>query len=85
METNQKTIREFTIPQLMLFLHEKNKYDEDIVLLPLFERLKKDSNINYLRLRKTGIDCISAINKTDDFVTKKYISPVNDEELIKIK
>lgn len=85
MEINQKTVREFTIPQLMLFLHEKNKYDEDVVLLPLFDRLKKDSSINYLRLRKTGIDCISAINKTDDFVIKKYMSAVIDEELIKIK
>lgn len=84
METKKLTVKEFTIPQLTLFLHEKNKYDEDVVLLPLFERLKKDSSINYLRLRKTGIDCISAINKTDDFVMKKYISPI-DEELIKIK
>jgi hypothetical protein len=84
MDTKEMKIKEFTIPQLMLFLHEKNKYDEDTVLLQLSEKLKTNSSINYLRLRKTGIDCISAIHKTDTFLINKYIS-LEDEELIKIK
>lgn len=53
-------LKEFNITQLLLYLHESNSYNEESVLIPLREVLALDPLIDYLRIRKTGIDCIKS-------------------------
>jgi hypothetical protein len=70
--TKQIEFKEFNITQLLLYLHESNSYNEESVLIPLREVLALDPNIDYLRIRKTGIDCIKSNGVSFEKMLEKY-------------
>jgi len=52
-----ENIKEFTIPQLSVYLHSLNKYDEEVVISGIIKHLNSNKNADYVRLRPNGIDC----------------------------
>lgn len=76
-------VKEFTISQLIPYLHSLNKYDEEEVIGGIIKKIEEIPTINYLRLRPNGIDGISSVSM-DIPTIEKAIGHKWGSEYIKI-
>lgn len=84
MKEDIKEIKELTIPQLSLYLHSLNKYDEEVVISGIISHLQKNKNADYVRLRPNGVDCAES-RGNDLEQLQKNIGYKWGSEFIKIK
>jgi len=69
---NKEEVKEMNIKQLGLYIHSLNKYDEEVVIIPMLEHITKNKLTTYLRLRPSGIDAVQQGELSLEELEKKY-------------